>query len=122
MMIERPLTLVANMIALALLVPEAVAALERPDYEFGAAASIGIVFASIGAGMGGMLAAAHTVRWQRSAGFAAFGVIALGFSAAAATCAWQVDHGVLRGAALVAAALPSLLWASVLWHLHGGER
>ncbi len=122
MMIERPLTLVANGIAVALLVPEAVAALERPDYEFGAAAGIGIVIASIGAGMGGMLAAAHSVPWQRNAGFAAFGVIAFGYSALAATCGWQVDHALLRGIALIAATIPTVLWAAVVWRLHAGER
>lgn len=122
MMIERPLTLVANALALALLVPEAIAALARPDHGFSVTAGFGIVLASIGAGMGGLLAAAHTVAWQRYAGFAAFGLIALGFSAAAAICGWRVDHAVLRGVALLAAAIPTLLWAAVIWRLRDGER
>ena len=121
MMIERPIALALNCLAVALLVPQAVAALQQPDYDYGVIDAVGIVVASLGAGLGSLLAAAHSQRWQRYAGFAAFGVIALGYSAAAAVCGWHVDHVILRCIALVAASVPLVLWALVVLRLRDGE-
>jgi len=116
MMIERQVAIALAGVSLAMMVPNLSEALRDEAYAYGAGAAIGTLLATATTAFGGMLSWSHTSLAWRYGGFAAYLLVALGFSAASAACAWQVDAPAGRAAALALASAPLLTWGAILYY------